>query len=85
MCLEDCRRNGAALSFMTAMIGCLLICSILLYLWMTGFGNRQRFDVILNLHWAKEINQIQELEDLSSIMPSDPFVPASAITGRRGK
>ncbi len=50
--------------FMTAMIGCLLICSILLYLWMTGFGNRQRFDVILNLHWAKEINQIQVLEDL---------------------
>ena len=50
--------------FMTAMIGCLLICSILLYLWMTGFGNRQRFDVILNLHWAKEINQIQELEGL---------------------
>ena len=73
--------------FMTAMIGCLLICSILLYLWMTGFGNRQRFDVILNLHWAKEINQIQELgrPPQASCHPIHLCQLAKAITGRTGE
>ncbi|MGA1015431.1 MAG: DUF4956 domain-containing protein [Limisphaerales bacterium] len=48
--------------FMTGIIGCILICSILLYLWATGFGNRQRFDVILNLHWSRETRELPEME-----------------------
>src|SRR5687768_1361451 len=35
--------------FSTAIIGCLLAVTIMLYLWTTSFGSRQRYDVIVNL------------------------------------
>jgi hypothetical protein len=48
--------------FLTASIGCLLIALILLYVWLTGFGSRQRYDMILNMHWARDLNHLMELE-----------------------
>ncbi|HAO65271.1 MAG TPA: hypothetical protein DCR17_01105 [Verrucomicrobiales bacterium] len=50
--------------FLTATIGCLLICGILVYVWLTGFGSRQRYDMILNMHWSRDLNQIPELDIL---------------------
>jgi hypothetical protein len=38
--------------FSTAVIGCLVIAAIFLYLRMTSFGSRHRYDVILTLHWT---------------------------------
>ncbi|MDG1892827.1 MAG: DUF4956 domain-containing protein [Verrucomicrobiota bacterium] len=50
--------------FLTATLGCLVIAAILLYVWLTGFGTRQRFDMILNLHWSRDMAQIAELDTL---------------------
>lgn len=40
------------LRFSTALIGCACVAAIFLYLRMTSFGSRHRYDVILNLHWT---------------------------------
>ena len=37
--------------FSTALVGCLCVVAIFLYLRLTSFGARHRYDVILNLHW----------------------------------
>lgn len=42
----------------TAIAGLLLLALILLYLSFTSFGNRQRYDVILNLHWSRPLGEI---------------------------
>ena len=36
----------------TAVLGCLCISAIFLYLRMTMFGSRHRYDVVLSLHWT---------------------------------
>ncbi len=38
--------------FSTALVGCLCVAAIFLYLRLTAFGTRHRYDVILNLHWV---------------------------------
>jgi hypothetical protein len=48
--------------FTTAVIGCALISIAMLYLWTTSFGSRHRYDLIVNLHWARPL---MELPDLS--------------------
>ena len=48
--------------FTTAVIGCSLISIAMLYLWTTSFGSRHRYDLIVNLHWARPL---MELPDLS--------------------
>ena len=50
--------------FSTAVIGCLLTCSVIIYLWFTGFGSRHRYDLILNLHWARTGAELSELSNL---------------------
>lgn len=52
--------------FATAVVGTLLAALVLLYLWYTSFGSRQRYDMILNLHWAgssAELTPLQKLLD----------------------
>src|SRR5437667_7739881 len=39
--------------FTTAVIGCALMSIGMLYMWTTSFGSRHRYDVIVNLHWAR--------------------------------
>lgn len=56
--------------FSTAVIGCVAILGVLLALWYISFGSRQRFDLILNLHWAgspKELNPLTQLLDRHSL------------------
>jgi hypothetical protein len=50
--------------FSTAIIGCLLTVAIMLYLWGTAFGSRQRYDVIVNLHWARSATELPTLNQL---------------------
>jgi hypothetical protein len=47
--------------FTTAVIGCALMAIAMLYLWTTSFGSRHRYDVIVNLHWARPLAELQEL------------------------
>jgi len=47
--------------FPIAVTGTLLVCIIMLYLWYTGFGAKHRYDVIVNLHWSREGDEVPDL------------------------
>jgi len=47
--------------YASAIIGAALVALIMLYLWYTSFGSRHRYDVIVNLHWARSIKDLHEL------------------------
>jgi hypothetical protein len=47
--------------FTTAVIGCALMSVGMLYLWTTSFGSRHRYDLIVNLHWARPLGELPEL------------------------
>jgi hypothetical protein len=48
--------------FTTAILGCAACALAMLYLWSTMFGSRQRYDVIVNLHWSRTLSELGELE-----------------------
>jgi len=50
--------------FPIAIIGCIAIVAVLFYLWITSFGTRHRFDLILNLHWSRPLRELDELKAL---------------------
>ena len=50
--------------FATAVIGCLTVVFVLLALWYISFGSRHRFDLILNLHWARSPDELASLQRL---------------------
>ncbi len=50
--------------FTTAAIATLTIGAILLYLWFTSFGSRQRYDIILNLNWVGPAQNVSNLDKL---------------------
>ena len=50
--------------FATAVLGCVLICLIMLYLWYTSFGTRHRYDLIVNLHWERGVSDLVDLNRL---------------------
>ena len=52
------------MKFATAVLGCGLISLILLYLRFSSFGTRHRYDVIINLHWARPLAELAELRSL---------------------
>ncbi|TVP79328.1 MAG: DUF4956 domain-containing protein [Puniceicoccaceae bacterium] len=56
--------------YSTAVAGLLLICGILLYLSYTSFGSRQRYDMILNFHWERSVD---EMKDVLQLMKSYSF------------
>ncbi len=48
--------------FSTAIVGTLIVVGVMLYLWLTSFGTRHRYDLILNLHWARGVTELPALE-----------------------
>src|SRR5262245_25294484 len=50
--------------FTTAVLGAVLMAGILVYLWYISFGSRHRYDVILNLHWARSAGDLPALQQL---------------------
>lgn len=55
---------AGTLKYTTAIIGCILTLSIFIYLWATAFGSRQRYDMIVNLHWGRPIGELMDLKNL---------------------
>jgi len=51
--------------FSTVVVGAFVTCLVIVYLWLTNFGARHRYDVVLNLHWSRPSN---ELNDLSLLL-----------------
>jgi hypothetical protein len=47
--------------YSSAIIGCILFSMALLYLWYSAFGTRHRYDVIVNLHWARSMKEMDDL------------------------
>ena len=52
------------MKFSTAVIGCSLISFVMLYLWFTQFGSRHRYDMIINLHWSRPLDELLDLKNL---------------------
>lgn len=52
------------MKFASAVIGCLAILGIMVYFRATGFGTRQRYDLILNLQWVRSAAEMVELTRL---------------------
>ena len=52
------------MKFATAVMGCVLMSLIMLYLWLSSFGTRHRYDVIINLHWGRPLGDVAELKAL---------------------
>lgn len=52
------------MKYTTALVACAVISLIMLYLWYTEFGSRHRYDVILNLHWARGLGDLPALSEL---------------------
>lgn len=52
------------MKFATAVLGCALLALLMLYLWFSSFGTRRRYDVIVNLHWARPMTDLVELRAL---------------------
>jgi hypothetical protein len=50
--------------FATAVVGCAVVITVLLTLWYTAFGSRHRYDVLLNLHCARPLTDLIELNRL---------------------
>ena len=47
--------------FASAVIGCGLVSLAMIYLWYSSFGSRHRYDVIVNLHWARSLKELLDL------------------------
>ena len=47
--------------FTSAIIGCLVVAVGMIYLWYTSFGSRHRYDLIVNLHWARSVKELLDL------------------------
>jgi hypothetical protein len=47
--------------FTTAIIGCALLAVAMLYLWFSVFGARHRYDLIVNLHWERPLDELPDL------------------------
>jgi hypothetical protein len=63
------------MKYATAVLGCVIISAILSYLYLTGFGRRLRYDLIVNLHWARPLS---ELPDLRSCLERHTLNPMLA-------
>lgn len=50
--------------FATAIGGLAVMVIALLYLWITSFGTRHRYDIILKLRWARPLAELQEVDHL---------------------
>ncbi len=56
--------------FSTAVVGCIVVAGLLIFLWMTASGTRHRFDLILNLRWMRspdELGAVRHLLDRHSL------------------
>ncbi|MDR9415711.1 MAG: DUF4956 domain-containing protein [Gracilimonas sp.] len=49
--------------FTTALIGTMMAALVLIYIWYTNFGARQRYDIILNLSWSQPLSSLEKLEE----------------------
>jgi len=71
--------------FTTAVVGLALMAFALLYLWLTSFGSRHRYDVIMNLHWSRPIVELARSTGCWGAMPGGAGAPASGPAPNRAR
>ena len=64
LCVIVIGMAAGTMKYTTAIFGCLLLATILCYLWFTSFGTRHRYDTIINLHWARPPSELSDLRSL---------------------
>jgi len=47
--------------FASAILGTAIVAIAMLYLWVTSFGSRHRYDLIVNLHWSRSVKELLDL------------------------
>jgi hypothetical protein len=52
------------LKFTSAIIGCLATAGLMLYFYVTRFGSRHRYDMIVNVQWVRPVADLAALQDL---------------------
>jgi hypothetical protein len=52
------------LKFTSAVLGCLAVIALMVYFRVTGFGTRQRYDLIVNLQWTRPAGEMSDLLQL---------------------
>jgi hypothetical protein len=52
------------MKFTSAIIGCVLMSAIMVYFWASGFGTRHRYNLILNIQWARPASELSDLQRL---------------------
>jgi hypothetical protein len=50
--------------FPVAILAVVLVTGIMFYLWASAFGSRHRYDVIVNLHWARPLAELGDVQQL---------------------
>lgn len=49
------------MKFTSAILGCILMAAIMVYFWASGFGTRHRYNLILNIQWARPATELSDL------------------------
>jgi hypothetical protein len=63
--------------FASAVIGCALVCTTLLYLWYAHFGIRHRYDLIVSMLWSRpsvekpDLERVLRRHSITRLMPSE--------------
>ena len=52
------------LKFTSAILGCVAILAVMFYFWVTAFGTRHRYDLILNIQWVRPAAELAQLRKL---------------------
>ena len=52
------------LKFTSAIFGCAAVLAVMFYFWVTAFGTRHRYDLILNIQWARPAAELAQLRQL---------------------
>ena len=52
------------LKFTSAILGCVAMVGIMGYFWASGFGTRHRYNLILNVQWARSAAELADLRRL---------------------
>jgi hypothetical protein len=60
----SCGMGCGTQKYTTAILGCLLVLAVLVYLHATEFGVRHRYDLIINLHWNRTLLEIAALQEV---------------------
>lgn len=50
--------------FPVAVLVTLVVATIMFYFWVTSFGSRHRYDLIVNINWTRELFDLPELRQL---------------------